>query len=76
MLSEDQIREADFILRRRRCAKYGHDFEVQVVMGKGLPSGIVCNECGESWRVFHPVASPTVTIQNIDAPTTVMPKVR
>lgn len=74
-LTEDQIHEADYILRRRECARNGHDYDIQLVISKNMPSGIVCTNCGESWRVFHPVDSPTIAVKTIDAPTHVMPKI-
>lgn len=76
MLTEDQLREADRILRRRRCQREGHDYEVQVHRFANMPTGILCANCGESWRVFHPVDSPTQVVRTIEAETAIMPKVR
>lgn len=81
MLTEEQIQEAEKILKHRHCAKFGHDFRVVVKgMYRHIPDSIICgNGCGGWWKVmaeFGPIDDPTVPINQIDVPTTVIPKVR
>lgn len=73
MLTEEQLQEADKILRKRQCQREGHDYDVHVIQ-LNVPKGIYCRRCDEYWRVFHPVDSPTMVVNTIDAPTRVIPK--
>ena len=73
MLSEEQLQEADRILKKRECKRVSHDYEVHATIGN-MPKGVYCARCGEYWRVFHPVDPPTQIVNTIDMPTRVMPK--
>jgi hypothetical protein len=42
--------EAAKTLARRECMFHGHDFDV-VVNGAGVPQRILCERCGELWKV-------------------------
>lgn len=74
MLTEEQLREADQILRKRKCQREGHDYEVLMKGVLGIPDGVLCASCGDYWRVFRPVDPPTQVIKTIDAPTRLIPK--
>lgn len=74
MLTEEQLREAENILRKRKCQREGHDYEVRMKGMLGIPEGVQCVNCGDFWRVFKPVDPPTMVVKTIDAPTHVMPR--
>lgn len=74
MLTEEQLQEAELILKRRYCSFHGHDYDVQINLMQNMPTGIRCERCGDYWRVFHPVDPPTQLISTIDAPTRLISK--
>lgn len=70
------LAEARALLKKEECRLNGHDYDVQTNLMTGMPVGIRCNNCGDFWRVFHPVDSPTVSVRTIEAKTEVMPRLR
>lgn len=45
--------EAQAEIAKRACSVQGHDFTLQIVMGKELPQEIHCNRCHREW-LLHP----------------------
>lgn len=70
------LAEARQIIKLEECRFHGHTYDVQVHAMTRKPLGVICTNCGETWRVFHPVDSPTVVVKPIEAPTQVMPRQR